>query len=246
MKLENQTILITGATSGIGRAFAEAFYNAGNTVIACGRREERLYRLEQDFPGMYTYVCDVADASSRERLFHTIQTQHPQLNMVMLNAGVQYAFQFQHEMDMRKVDNEIQTNLMALIHFDSLFTPFLKDKKDATIIHISSGLAFAPLAFMPVYCATKAAVHSLSLSLRHQLKPLGIAVFEIAPPAVDTELGHDRREDKEASHGGIPISEFLSEAWQALEQDIYEAPISFAKNLHAGREKLFDQMNAGF
>ena len=96
---------------------------------------------------------------------------------------------------------------------------------------------------MPIYCATKAALHSLTLSLRHQLRQTAVQVFEVAPPSVDTELGHDRRVDKNESHGGIPVSEFIEEAMQALENDILEAPIAGAKRLHEKREGLFNLMN---
>ena len=96
---------------------------------------------------------------------------------------------------------------------------------------------------MPVYCATKAAIHSLTLSLRHQLKNTSIKVFEIAPPAVDTELGSDRREDKTQSHGGLPVNDFIGEAMEAIKNDILEAPIAGAKNSREKREALFGFMN---
>jgi uncharacterized oxidoreductase len=99
------------------------------------------------------------------------------------------------------------------------------------------------LLFMPVYCATKAAIHSLTLSLRHQLRKTSIKVFEIAPPAVDTELGSDRREDKSQSHGGLPVADFLSEAMEAIKNDLLEAPIAWAKNSREKREGLFPVMN---
>ncbi|MGN6569264.1 MAG: SDR family NAD(P)-dependent oxidoreductase, partial [Flavipsychrobacter sp.] len=109
---------------------------------------------------------------------------------------------------------------------------------------ISSGLAFVPLAFMPVYCDTKAAIHSITISLRHQLRDTSVKVFEIAPPSTDTELGHDRRPDKTQTHGGMPISEFITEAMEAIENDTLEAPIAHSKVLHAKREEMFEQMNS--
>ena len=99
---------------------------------------------------------------------------------------------------------------------------------------------------MPVYCATKAAIHSLTLSLRHQLKNITVKVFEIIPPSVDTELGSDRREDKTQSHGGMPVNEFIEQAMHAIKSDIYEAPIGNAKNSREKREVLFEAMNSRF
>jgi uncharacterized oxidoreductase len=121
----------------------------------------------------------------------------------------------------------------------------LSRKEHSAIINVSSGLAFTPIAFMPVYCATKAAMHSYTLALRHQLRDSSVRVFEIAPPSVDTELGHERRVDASASHGGMPVAEFLSEAMTAIENDRFEAPIGPAENMRRMREELFERMNGG-
>jgi uncharacterized oxidoreductase len=137
----------------------------------------------------------------------------------------------------------VETNFIAPVQLASLFASYFISKKEGTIINISSGLAFVPIAFMPVYCATKAAIHSFTLSLRHQLKETPVKVFEIIPPSVDTELGHERRADKSQSHGGMPVSEFIKEAMQALREDILEAPVAQAKGLRAKREELFEIIN---
>jgi uncharacterized oxidoreductase len=243
MNIPGNTILITGGTSGIGLAFAEQYYQAGSKVIICGRRAGRLDEIARKYPGIITYRCDISDAKQRRELAERVINDNPELNILMNNAGVQYATDLLHETDLAKLEDEVQTNLIAPIHLCSLFTEHLAAKQNAAIMNISSGLAFAPLAFMPVYCATKAAIHSFTLSLRHQLKDTSIKVFEIAPPSTDTELGHDRREDKNQSHGGMPINEFITEAMQAIEDDILEAPIAHAKNLRAKGESLFNIMN---
>ena len=208
MELKGNTILITGATSGIGLAFAEEFYRLDNKVIICGRREDRLQELAKKHPGMIAIVCDVSLEKDRRDLFNRVKTEHPGVNILMNNAGVQFAASLHEEINTEKLLKETETNFMAPIHLCSLFSTFLAKQKDPAIINISSGLAFTPIAFMPVYCATKAGIHSFTLSLRYQLKNTPVKVFEIAPPSVDTELGHDRRADKSQSHGGIPVSEF--------------------------------------
>ena len=243
MQISGNTILITGGTSGIGLAFAQKFLELGNKVIICGRREDRLGQIKTQYPDIITKLCDVAITAQRQELFTWTTMHHPETNMLINNAGIQLVTDLTKEVDLNRVRNEVETNLIAPIHLASLFATALAGKPSSAIINISSGLAFAPLAFMPVYCATKAAIHSLTLSLRHQLKNTHIKVFEIAPPSVDTELGHDRREDKSHSHGGIPVADFIAEAMEAIGHDVLEAAIGQAKGLKAKREELFEVMN---
>lgn len=243
MQLTHNTILITGGTSGIGLEFAKELKSRDNTVIICGRREDRLNEIMMQHPGIITRVCDVADENQREELVQWLVTNYPDTNVLINNAGIQLLTDLTNPCNLSRVREEIETNLIAPIHLSSLLAPHLRDKNGAAIVNISSGLAFVPLAFMPVYCATKAALHSISLSLRHQLKDTHVKVFEIAPPAVDTELGHDRREDKSLSHGGLPVSEFMAGAIEALQNDIYEAAIGQANHLRSKREDMFEVMN---
>jgi uncharacterized oxidoreductase len=243
MQLSNNTILITGGTSGIGLAFAQEFKKRDNTVIICGRRDDKLDEITINHPGIITRQCDVADQTQREELVQWLVTSYPDVNVLINNAGIQLDTDLTNPCDVDRVRSEIEVNLVAPIHLSSLMAPHLRDKNGAAIVNISSGLAFAPLAFMPVYCATKAAIHSVSLSMRHQFKDTHIKVYEIIPPSVDTELGHDRRENKSQSHGGIPVDEFITGAMEALQNDIYEAPIGQAEQLRAKREELFEVMN---
>jgi uncharacterized oxidoreductase len=243
MKMTGNTVLITGGTSGIGLAFAEEFLRLGNKVIICGRRQDRLAGIEQKHPQMVTRICDISNHLERERLATWALGQFPELNVLINNAGLQLLTDLTKPVDLRRVNAEIETNLTAPIHLASLFAQHLISKSDAAIINISSGLAFVPIAFMPVYCATKAAIHSITLSLRHQLKETAVKVFEIAPPAVDTELGSDRRSDKSQTHGGLPVADFLAEAMEAIKNDVWMAPIAGAKNSYNQREALFEMMN---
>lgn len=243
MQTTGNTILITGGTSGIGLAFAEEFLRLRNKVIICGRRENRLAEIHQKHPEIITRVADVADNSDRENLASWVIGNYPDMNVLINNAGLQLLTDLTKPVDLNRVNSEIATNLVAPIHLTSLFTQHLFTKKDAAIINISSGLAFVPIAFMPVYCATKAAIHSITLSLRHQLRNTAVKVFEIAPPAVDTELGSDRRADKTQTHGGMPVADFLAEAMEAIKNDKLMAPIAMAKNSYENREALFEVMN---
>jgi uncharacterized oxidoreductase len=246
MQTTGNTILITGATSGIGWAFGEEFVRLGNKVIVCGRREERLKQIGEKHPSISTRVCDVANAAQREELAQWVIQNHPELNILINNAGVQLLADLTKPVDVSRIHLEVETNFIAPVHLSSLFAQHLSKQETAAIVNISSGLAFVPLAFMPVYCATKAAIHSLTLSLRYQLRKTAVKVFEIAPPAVDTELGSDRREDKTQTHGGMPVNEFMAAAMEAIANDIFEAPVGTAKDSRQKREALFEPMNSRF
>jgi len=243
MKLSGNTIFITGGTSGLGLAFAEKYYELGNKVIICGRREDRLNQLKEKHPGLITYSCDISDSSQRESISSMIIKDHPDLNILMNNAGIQLVADLTKPVNLDTIKLEIETNLTAPIHLGSLFATHLATKQDGAIINISSGLAFTPIAFMPVYCATKAGIHSLTMSLRYQMRNTSVKVFEIIPPSTDTELGHQRRADKNESHGGIPISEFLEEAMEAIKNDLLTAPIGISKGMFAKRDELFSLVN---
>jgi uncharacterized oxidoreductase len=243
MTTTGNTILITGGTSGIGLAFAEEFNRLGNTVIICGRREDRLKEIKSKYSAIITKVCDVSDAAQREELCQWTIKNYPDINILMNNAGVQLHTDLTKPINVNSVRSEVETNLIAPLHLGSLFAKHLTSKKESAIMNISSGLAFVPIAFMPVYCATKAAIHSATLSLRHQMKNTSVKVFEIAPPSTDTELGYQNRADKSQSHGGLPISDFLKEAMEGIKNDILETLVGQAKGLRAKNEEMFNIMN---
>jgi uncharacterized oxidoreductase len=243
MKLTGNSIVVTGGTSGIGRELVERFLAMGNKVVTCGRRKDRLDQLQAGHPELSVFTCDVTDEAQRTKFADWVKANHPATNVLVNNAGVQLVMDFTRSLDLGRVRNEVETNFIAPVHFASLFAPILAKKEGAAIVNISSGLAFSPLAFMPVYCATKAAIHSLSLSLRHQMRALGITVYEIAPPAVDSELGRERWPKGQSSHGGMPVAEFVQAMLGALEADQHEAAIGQAEGMKAKREALFDTMN---
>ena len=243
MELKGNTILITGGTSGIGLGFAEALSKLGNKVIICGRREDRLKKINECNPSIITRRCDIGSESDRIDLASWIQKEHSDVNVLINNAGVQTGQKIAAGLDLQKLRQEVETNFTAPIHLISLLIDHLKTKPNAFIINVSSGLAYVPLAFMPIYCATKAGVHSYTLSLRYLLKDTNVKVFEVAPPAVDTELGHDRRTDAAQSHGGISVDELMTETLQALKNDEYEAAIGTAKGLKEKKELMFNMLN---
>ena len=243
MKLKGNTIVITGGTSGIGKELVERFLTLGNRVVTCGRRKDRLDQLRARHPDLSVFTCDVTEEAQRVRFAEWVSANHPATNVLINNAGIQLVMDFTRSVDIGRVRSEVETNFIAPLHFASLFAPLLAKKEGAAIVNISSGLAFSPLAFMPVYCATKAAVHSLSLSLRRQMRDLGITVYEIAPPAVDSELGRERWPKGQSSHGGMPVAEFVEAMLKALEADLHEAAIGQAEGMKAKREALFEAMN---
>ena len=243
MELHSNCILITGGTAGIGQGLAERFADLGNEVIICGRRVDRLNTIHKDHPSIITKNCDLSNAAERVGLVEWVIKQHPGLNILINNAGVQLLTNLIQPIEPARVMTEIEINFIAPIHLSSLIARHFIGKSKAAIINISSGLAFSPLSFMPVYCASKAALHSVTLSLRHQLKNTAVKAFEIIPPSVDTELGHEGRSDKSQSHGGMPVHEFIEKALVSIQNDMYEAAIGQAEGLHAKRETLFDVMN---
>ncbi|HEY4797475.1 MAG TPA: SDR family NAD(P)-dependent oxidoreductase, partial [Bacteroidia bacterium] len=170
MKTTGNTILITGGSSGIGLGFAQEFLKLGNKVIICGRSLEKLNEAKKNNPELIIRQCNVASAQQREDLHNWIKTNHPEVNLLINNAGVQLHTNITSPSGLKRMQEEVDTNFIAPIQLSALFVELLKTKTEAAIINISSGLAFAPLAFMSVYCSTKAALHSYSLSLRHQLK----------------------------------------------------------------------------
>ena len=191
MNLATNTILLTGGASGIGLALAVRFLRAGSTVIIVGRRADKLAEAQLLHPGLIIRQADVADPAERAELVRWATSTYPNLNVLVNNAGIQNRIQLAHDADtdwqVRR--QELVINVEAPIHLSTLLVPHLRQRPGAAIINVTSGLSFAPAAFVPIYSATKAALHSFTLSLRHQLEPEGIAVLEIVPPAVDTDLG---------------------------------------------------------
>lgn len=238
MNIKGNTILITGGATGIGFALADAFLKAGNTVLICGRRQGKLDAARNKLRGVHTFTCDVTRKSERQALFRWVEANFPGLNVLINNAGVQGLADLKKGQQGLPQDvNEIGTNLVAPIHLGAQFIPGFLKKDNAAIVNVTSGLGFVPIAAMPLYCATKAALHSFTLSLRQQLKNTGVKVFEVIPPMVATELGGG----DSATSKGIQPSVVAAETLKALAEDRYEIPIGEAVNLVNGSRTDFDQ-----
>jgi uncharacterized oxidoreductase len=224
---------------------AEQLVRRGNTVIICGRRRQRLFAAKKHIPELTTRVCDISRPPSRRALVQWIISRFCNLNILVNNAGIQRAVDFRRgPRDLSDADDEVATNLIAPIHLSALLIPHLLLRQQAAIVNISSGLAFTPLAAVPVYCATKAAIHSLSLTLRFQLRDTPVRIFEVAPPIVATELSGSRHRSADDENTLLP-SEVAQGIIDALENDEYEVALGPAAGLYRQREALFAMINDG-
>lgn len=244
MKLTGHTILITGGATGIGFALARRLSQDGNQVIICGRSDAALRRAQSEVPALVTRICDIADTDSRRSMVAWLKTSHPNLNMLINNAGVQNRRDFNTDPAIDTLDQEVAINVTAPIHLIAELLPALKQQQQAFIINVSSGLAFSPMADVPVYCATKAAIHSFTLSLRHQLKSTAIRVVEMAPPIVDTGLGGGTRSEGTASRMMVTPEDFVTEALAQLEADKDEVLVGISAQTRQLGEALFERMNS--
>jgi uncharacterized oxidoreductase len=243
MNLTSNTILITGGAAGIGFELARQLSERGNRVIICGRSEEALLKAQAQVPALIIHVCNITDHISRQAMVSWLNTAYPELNMVINNAGVQYRRLFNEADVLENLEQEVATNFTAPVRLIGELLPLLKSQQKAVIINISSGLAFAPMADIPVYCATKAAIHSFTLSLRHQLKATDVRVVEMAPPIVDTGLGGGDRSGGTTGQRIMSAEDFATEALVQLENDQDEVLVGLAAGARKMGEALFNRMN---
>lgn len=248
MNHTGNTILITGGGSGIGRALAEASQRAGNQVIIAGRRQEVLDETVAANPGMQSALLDIADAGDIRRFAARLTTDFPALNVVIHNAGIMRPEQLQAA-ELDDAEATIATNLLGPIRLTAALLPHLLAQPTAAIMTVSSGLAFVPMALTPTYSATKAAIHSYTQSLRHQLRGTAVEVFELVPPYVQTELmGPQQASDPHA----MPLQEFIDETMSLLGQMSQggEVLVERVKPLRlaeatGNHEAMFGQINRG-
>jgi len=249
MNISGNTVLITGGATGIGFAFAEYFLKTGNEVIICGRREDRLLEAKKKHPEFQIKVCDVAKEEDRNSLAEWATSNFDKLNILVNNAGLQRDIDFTKGVsEFLSGENEIRINLEATIVLSGLFIPHLIGKKEASIINVSSGLGFIPVARMPVYSASKAGVHAFSMAIRHQLLKSGIKVFEVVPPAVESELNSEGRAKRGNFKIDLKPGEFVEAVMEGIKNNIFEIGYGMTAGLiKASREDLdksFHQMNS--
>lgn len=214
MNLTDNTILITGGTSGIGRALAEAFYQRGNQVIIAGRRQPLLDEITADHFGMHGIQLDVQDPTDIEAFASQIREQFPKLNVLINNAGMGKIEDLASDsIDVSVMQSTIQTNIVGVLHLTALLLPTLKQQPHSTIITTTSGLAFLPISPCPTYCANKAFLHSWLQSLRVQLRETSVEVLELAPLYVQTEFGGSSQATDPAA---MPLADFIAEVMQLL------------------------------
>lgn len=237
MKLEGRTILVTGGSSGIGLALVERFVARGNDVIVTGRRAALLDDVKKRFPAVTTLVSDAGDAADRARLAAEVIERFPKLDVLVNNAGIQRKVDFLAGEAWEETRSELAINVEGPMHLTALFLPHLLKQEDAAILNVSSGLAFVPLARVPVYCATKAALHSYTQSLRHQLRETRVAVVEVIPPAVHSNLG--------GSHAfGVPTDEYADSVIAQLAEGRREVTYQFSAQASQGGRAELDAMFA--
>ncbi|NKI92952.1 SDR family NAD(P)-dependent oxidoreductase [Rhizobacter sp. SG703] len=215
MKLTGNTILVTGGTSGIGRALAEALHDRGNRVVITGRRQALLDDITGARPGLVGLQLDVDDAASLSRLSIELRERFPELNVLLANAGISRTEDMASDA-WRADDAEaiVRTNILGVMRTAAAFLPLIKDKPHAAFLATSSALAFVPRADFPTYCASKAFLHSWLQSMRHQLRPIPVEVLELSPPYVQTELtGAQQARDPRA----MPLDDYVAEVLRILD-----------------------------
>jgi uncharacterized oxidoreductase len=238
MQLQGHTVLVTGGATGIGLAIAERFLEAGSDVIICGRRESALREAQVKHPRLHTRVCDLADASQRVALADWAVREHPTLDVLVNNAGIQHRLDLTQGADWPHLHREIATNFEAHVHLAMLLIPHLRAQRQPAIVNVTSGLAFVPRAAVPVYSATKAAMRSFTVSLRTQLSKTAIRVIEVIPPAVDTDLGGPGLHT-----WGVPLKEFVDATCAKLGSDEdLEIPYGFAAEASRASRDEIDAM----
>lgn len=220
MNTTGNTILITGGGSGIGRGLAEAFHARGDKVIVAGRRAEALDEVTRANPGMASTTLDIADAAAIPTFAAKVVEAHPDLNVVIHNAGVMRIEKLTDApASLHDAEATLATNLLGPIRLTQALLPHLLKQARASVVTVSSGLAFVPMAATPTYCATKSAIHAYSQTLRKQLKDTAVEVIEIIPPYVQTELiSPDQARDPHA----MPLPAFIAEVMALIGEDAHE------------------------
>ena len=226
MRLTGNIVFITGGGSGIGRGLAEAFHNLGNQVIVSGRRKGHLAETTKANPGMQSVELDVEDPANIAAVTKQLILQFPKLNMLINNAGVMQWDDVSAIVDAGTLLSTVTTNLLGPIRVTSALIEHLKKQSVATVMNVSSALGFVPLAKAAIYCSTKAALHSYTLSMRYVLKGSTVKVLELIPPWVQTDLVNSKD-----NPNAMPLGQFIDETMRILSTDQEEIVVERASQL---------------
>jgi len=248
MRMTGNTIFMTGGGSGIGRGLAEAFHRLGNTVIISGRRKDRLQAVIDANPGMDSIELDVTDPDAILRVAGELVARHPALNILMNNAGIMLIDDAAGAVDETVLTSTMETNILGPIRLSAALLPHLRARPDAVIVNVTSVLGFVPLVPTAIYSATKAALHSYTLSQRYALRSSGIQVIELAPPWVRTELLNSTEEER-----AMPLDAFIEGAMAQFALGADEILVGQAEQMranpgpaeHAWVTEFNDQMTSG-
>ncbi len=239
MKISDNKILITGGATGIGLGLTKRFIEENNKVIICGRRESVLKEVTDQYPAVIARVCNLSLKEERGALYTWIAAEHPDTNVLINNAGIQQWMKPEDDDFFERAQEEIAINIEAPVHLASLFIELASID---TIINVSSGLSFVPLTKTPVYSATKAFLHSFTLSLRHLLQPKNIEVIELIPPALNTDLGGKGLHDH-----APPVNDFINAVFEQLREGKTTCTFGFSEAMaNAGpaeQQKAFERLN---
>ena len=217
MNITGNIILITGSTSGIGRALAEALHAKGNTVIITGRRKNLLDEVTSRNPGMIGIAADLSDSARIDSFANEIKAAYPKLNVLINNAGIAGVEDYTSDsIDMSRAYQTIQTNITSVVHLSAALLPTLRAQPQSTLMVTTSGLAFVPYPPGPVYSATKAFMHNWLDAIRVQLRKTSVEVLELAPPYVQTELGGPQQA---ADPRAMPLDEYTKEVISIIENN---------------------------
>lgn len=224
MIVSGNKILVTGASKGIGKALVDEFLALGNDIIAVSRDKKLLEAQYGNHDNVSIHTCDLGDKNEIDRLILYIEKEHPDLNILVNNAGIQYNYDIQKERQLLdKIEHENRVNFLAPIRLITLLLPTIALNANAAVVNISSGLALVPKMQAPSYCATKAGIHIFSKALRYQLDH--VKVFEIIPPLVDTEMTFGR------GKGKISPEKLVKEFMKSFRKNNYEVSIGKVKLL---------------
>ncbi|KAG8680919.1 hypothetical protein FRC08_015960 [Ceratobasidium sp. 394] len=205
--------LVTGGGGGLGKAFAQSLVERGKKVYLAGRTESNLAATAKEIGAAGYFVVDIGDIASLPAFVERFVKEAPEVDCVLNNAAIQKPLDFANGADLDAADQEININVTGLVHLCALFVPHLKQKEHACIMNVTSGLGYVPSAHVPIYSATKAFVHSFTLSLREQLRPIGITVIELSPPLIESDLHRDHGGAYEAAVNPGKIVPMSQEEW---------------------------------